>query len=251
METRSGQRTNQKQGEIPDIGVTGEAKMANPNATGIENLTAILTKLEQSVKTMDESIKSLTTDTTTNTDSIKKMNADLNKRMDELIANDTNNTQNIKAHEAKIQMLTADVQMLKKDMKERQRREKELNVIIRGLPEKKKEKMHETMSNLLTAGGASFNFSATNGAYRMGKVTDDSSNINKRTRSIKLVLATRQQKSELFGIWKQLKTNKQYEKVQIQSDMDDDDMLKLREVQQLHAMAREMKDVTTKIKGSI
>ena len=61
-------------------------------------------------------------------------------------------------------MLIADVQILKKDMKERQCREKDLNVIIRGIPEKKKEKMHETMSNLLTAAGSSFNFSATYGA---------------------------------------------------------------------------------------
>ena len=60
--------------------------------------------------------------------------------MEDLIANDTNNTQNIRMHEVKIEMLTADIQMLKKDMKERQRRERELNVIIRGLPEKKFKK---------------------------------------------------------------------------------------------------------------
>ena len=93
------------------------------------------------------------------------------------------------------------------------------------------------MAYLLTAAGASFNFSATNGAYIMGNISADTK-VNKGTRSIKLVLATRQQKSELFGIWRQLKQNKKYEKTQIQSDMDDDHMLKMREEQQLHAMAR-------------
>ena len=102
-------------------------------------MTAILTKLEASIKMMDETIKTLATDTSTNTDSIRKMNTDLTKRIDDLIANDTNNTQNIKVHEAKIQTLTADIQMLKKDMKERQRRERELNVIISGIPESKKK----------------------------------------------------------------------------------------------------------------
>ena len=138
--------------------------------------------------------------------------------------------------------------MLKKDMKERQRQERELNVIIRGIPENNKEKMHQTMSDLLLAARASFNFSATNSAYRMGKASADLK-VNKRTRSVKLVLATRQQKSELFGIWKQLRQNQKYEKVNIQLDMDDDHMLKLREVQQLHAMAKGVKDVTSSIKG--
>ena len=138
--------------------------------------------------------------------------------------------------------------MLKKDMKERQRQERELNVIIRGIPENNKEKMHQTMSDLLLAARASFNFSATNSAYRMGKASAELK-VNKCTRSVKLVLATRQQKSELFGIWKQLRQNQKYEKVNIQLDMDDDDMLKLREVQQLHAMAKGVKDVTSSIKG--
>ena len=108
--------------------------------------------------------------------------------------------------------------------------------------------MHGTISEILTSAGASFNFSATNSSYRMGKLPTVT-NVNKCTRSIKLVLATRQQKSELYGIWKQLRQNKKFKKLQIQSDLDDDDMLKLREAQQLHAMAREIKDVTTSIKG--
>ena len=248
METRSSQRVSKKDPIIPSTEESDLHKMATPDDTSMDKMTALLAKLESSIKTMDESIKTLTTDSAINTDSIKKMNTDLKKRMDDLIANDTNNAQHIRAHEAKIEMLTADVQMLKKEMKERQRKEKELNVIIRGIPENKKEKMHETMSDLLTAAGALFNFSATNGAYRMGKLPNGQ-NVNKRTRSVKLVLATRQQKSELFGIWKQLKQNKKYEKTQIQSDMDDDDMLKLREVQQLHAMAKGVKDVTASIKG--
>ena len=84
----------------------------------------------------------------------------------------------------------------------------------------------------------------------MGKMLANA-NINKRTRSIKLVLAKHQHKTELFCIWKQLKQNKKYERTQLQSDMDDDDdLLKLREVQQLHAMAKNLKDVTASIKGS-
>ena len=57
------------------------------------------------------------------------------------------------------------------------------------------------------------------------------------------------QRVEVRHVWKQLKLNKKYERVQIQSDMDDDEMLKLREVQQLHAMARGVKDITASIKG--
>ena len=112
--------------------------MATTGVTDMEQMSAILTKLEASVQQMDESIKTLTSDTTANTDLINKMNKDLNKKMDDLITNDTKNAQNTQVHKEKIQMLTADVQMLKKEMKERQRKEKELNIIIRRVPEIKK-----------------------------------------------------------------------------------------------------------------
>ena len=143
METRSGLRANKSVIEEPQVPVDNQAKMAlkvDTSPTSMDKLTAILAKLEATVRTMDVSFKTLTTDTTTNTESFKKLNKDLTKRMDDLIANDTNNTQNIKLHETKINMLTADIQMLKKDMKERQHKEKELKVTITGIPESAKNK---------------------------------------------------------------------------------------------------------------
>ena len=109
METQSGQRNTRNKPEEAGATLTHTNKMASGSDTSIEKLSAILPKLETSIQTMDESIKTLTTDATTNTESIKKLNIDLTKRMDDMIANDTNNTQNIRTHESKIQMLTADV----------------------------------------------------------------------------------------------------------------------------------------------
>ena len=72
-------------------------------------------------------------------------------------------------------------------------------MIVKGLPEVKDEKMHVTMADLLRDLGCTFAYSATHGAWRIGHVSSGLTK-TKSPRNIKLRLATKQQKLEMFGL---------------------------------------------------
>ena len=60
-------------------------------------------------------------------------------------------------------------------------------------------------------------------------------------RAIKLRLATRQQKSEMFGLKHDLNTVKDYEKVFFTNDLNNDELMVYREVKQIHSAASKMR----------
>ena len=101
---------------------------------------------------------------------------------------------------------------------------REKNIIIRGIPEERDEKLHETVNNLLKSGDASFGFSGTQGGFRIGKKPAPDAK-PRYPRNIKLMLSSRAQKSEMFGLRKKMATNNRYNKLQFTDDQSSSIML--------------------------
>ena len=143
--------------------------------------------------------------------------------------------------EAKVSDLEAEVNTLKQDKADRDRDARALNIIIRGIEEKQDEKLYLVMGELFTKLGTSFNYSLTQGSFRMGKRQQGvNNNKNTRYRPIKLKLLTRQQKSELFGLKIQHKENPEIQAIIFTNDMTSDEMLQNKVIQQIHSVAKDM-----------
>ena len=85
--------------------------------------------------------------------------------------------------------------------------------------------MHETMSIIFKEMGTSFPHSMTNGAFRIGQ------KLKLQPRNIVLRLLTIQQKSELFGLAKNLRDHEILGETRFMNDYTDEQMLVHREVQ--------------------
>ena len=68
-------------------------------------------------------------------------------------------------------------------------------------------------------------------------------------RPVRWKLLTKQQKSELFGIKKNLLQMEHYKKVIIANDYDDDELLTLREARLINNAANSIQGVTSRLKG--
>ena len=103
-----------------------------------------------------------------------------------------------------------------------------------------------TMSKLLDTLGCTFNYSTTN---RIGKLPEMAKGGRKYPRNIKLRLLTKQQKSEMFGLKKDLNQIQGYEKVTFWNDLDNKELMAHREVKQIHTAAVAMEGVSSRRRG--
>ena len=157
----------------------------------------------------------------------------------------------IEQSNVRITELEHEVKVLKQDKADRDRDARSLNIIIRGIDEKQDEKMHEVMTDLFKQMGASFPYSMTQGAFRMGKKQENiQPNKNTRYRPIKLKLLTRQQKSELFGLKSQHKGRPEIAAITFTNDMTSEEMLQNKVIQQIHSVAKDMRNTTSKMRGT-
>ena len=221
-----------------------------------ERAESALTTLAENVAGLQESIATLITAQRENTETVKDLTEETTKRDNELSAkldDYFNQGKDLKlelvAARSHVENLEHEVEFLKKREEDRERNKSKLNVIIKGVPEVPNEKMYESMRDFLSALGATFVFSATNGAYRIGKLSGSSGNDGQHGRNIKLMLATIQQKSEIFGLRNNLLQEKRFEHARINNELNNDELMVYRELQQLH-MAAKHKGVASKIKGS-
>ena len=161
--------------------------------------------------------------------------------------------------------LREEVNDLKKQgkVKEKERREKEkedekkeraLNLIIKGIAESDNELMYKTMKDLFAVLSVSFSYANTNGAQRIGKQENSwpalGQTAKQRVCPIRLKCATVQQKSEIHGLKSNLKGHPVYGKVQIINDLDSEELMLLRELQQIVTAARKINGVSAQVKGN-
>ena len=138
--------------------------------------------------------------------------------------------------------------------REKEKNEKKaLNLIIRGVPENDREKMHETMNDLL----AQLNtneviYTQTNGAIRMGAKPKNQAGGKQKgpqPRPIKLYCATRLQKGVLYRGLKDIRKIPKYAKVTMNNDWDNDSMIVRKEVQAIYNKAKQIDGIQLKMKG--
>ena len=135
--------------------------------------------------------------------------------------------------EERIKLLETQVINLRSKKTQREKESRQLNLIVKGLPQKDNEKVFVTMRSLIDKLGLSFSYSATHGAYRMGGANRNAV----YPRPIKWFLTTRQQKAEIFGVQYKLKDNDVFKKVRLVNDYAEDELLEHREASQLSGMA--------------
>ena len=147
---------------------------------------------------------------------------------------------------------------IRSDKENKLRELRQKNIISRGVPESDSEKMHVVMTDLLNKMGASFAYSATHGAIRLGNPTNQTqaqeatgADRSPYIRPIKLRLSTTQQKSELAGIQKNAKHHEKYKNIRLFNDYNDEELLVHKEARQIYNAALKNKEVkTTSLHGT-
>ena len=109
--------------------------------------------------------------------------------------------------------------------------------------------MHETMSIILNEMGCSFPYSMTNGAFRIGQKQKPKGKNKIPPRNIIVRLLTTQQKSEIFGLVKNLRDHEILGEARFVNDYSDEQMLVYREVQQIYTALRKKEGVSVRSRG--
>ena len=114
-------------------------------------------------------------------------------------------------------------------LREKEKKDKKAyNLIIRGVPEGDKERLYETMNDLLAPLQGQITYTQTDGAIRMGaKTINRQGGGQKRgqVRPIKLYCATRLQKGVLYRGLPEIRKIPKFANVTMNNDLDNDSML--------------------------
>ena len=189
--------------------------------------------------------------------------------------NNNANTRKMPMDKRKPQTDTSQTQATKND-------EKNLSVIVHGIPEKEDESIEKTVSDMLKEADCDFGWTVVTKAFRLGKKqkkrtalqknADDneltensqqneetkdtqaqiSEKIQTRPRSIKIQLEKESQKKELFQKKKMLQAKKDYNKVTIRPMRTEAEMMSEKTVRQMYTLALETKNEeikTIRMKG--
>ena len=197
----------------------------------MKNVIEHLSSLAGSNANIETSLKDIRKDTNRNIETSRSTEALLKTYLEE------NNQlrEDLGKANKKIDRLESQVRDLQLDKHQHMEELRALNIIIRGVPETKGEKMYLLITDIFHAIETTFPYySATNGAFRLGRVPShlqvsvaaagsevnhaNMNNAQKRLpqpRPIKLKLCTKQQKSELFGLQSKLKECKQFGKAAV------------------------------------
>ena len=101
-----------------------------------------------------------------------KADKDIHNKLDDYmyIQNNQELKQDINLVNKRVEVLEGEVAELKAIRSQEVESKRQLTLVIKGIPETKNEKLHITMDKLLDTLGTSSNYSATNGAVRIGKL---------------------------------------------------------------------------------
>ena len=234
-------------------------KPNSPDGAKPKNLTTdeLLDRLATSIQTMQTSLDTLDTKADLNTASINELKNSNEKSIngikatiDEFLKDDAEFRKEVTDIKSNVKDIQDDVNLLKAEKEKRDQEKRSLNIIIRGVPETKGyEKMHETMSLIFSDMGCSFPYSMTNGAFRIGQKQKAKGKNKIPPRNIILRLLTIQQKSELFGLAKNLRDHDVLGEARFMNDYTDEQMLVHREVQQIYTALKNKEGVSVRSKG--
>ena len=216
----------------------------------------LLASLATSLDTMQTSIDSLLVKADANKASIDELKVsttkssdELNTKVDDLLQRDKEMRKDVTKVKNDVKKLDGEIRILIDEKEKRDQEKRNLNIIIRGTPEKKAdEKMHETMNWLITELGCTFPYSLTNGSYRISQKQKPKEKRKTPPRNIVLRLISTQQKSEIFGLAKNLRDHDILSNVRFANDYTDEQMLTYREVQRIYSVASKMEGVSSNVR---
>ena len=107
-------------------------------------------------------------------------------------------------------------------------KQKACNIIIKGVPEKPRMKMYETMGDLFATIGGNANYLMTDGAVKARDATD-------KPRPIQVFCKSLLPKGEIFRSLEKIKANPNFANVRLSSGLNGDEMMQYKEV--LHTAA--------------
>ena len=119
----------------------------------------MLVNLAASLTTMQKSIDDLLTKSDNNAASIKELTdiTDLNTKIDDFLTKETGLINDVALVRNEIHEVKGEVKILIDEKEKREQEKRNLNIIIRGVPETKEdEKMHETCGSRRKNGSAEF-----------------------------------------------------------------------------------------------
>ena len=218
-------------------------ELLNGLATSMDKLQKSITELHAKTDKNSSSIEEIKSET-------KKNHDDMQKKFDDFQKNDLLLRVEVKKTQTEVQQIKGEVKILMDEKEKLAQEKRSLNIIIQGVPETKgDEKMYETMTWLLTEMECTFPYSLTNGSYRIGQKPKPKGKNKIYPRNIVLKLLTTQQKSEIFGLAKNLKDHDILNGVRFANDYTDDQMLIHKEVQQVYFALRKKESVSVRTRG--
>lgn len=180
-----------------------------------------------------------------NTVTAKKTYADCISLKESIIQ--VNNTEDkIKSQILKLEEMSRELRVeIKSEKSARNEKEeaeskktRERTIIIKGLMESKKENMYDEISDMLYTGNGEITIDHVENAYRIGKKSENGQN-NYRPRNIKMILKNKQHKRCVFDIMRALKETRYYKFVRFEPDLNSEEMLQNKTIQQIASLARE------------
>ena len=206
-------------------------KLLSSLTTHIQAIQTTLTRLTSKLDENTSMVNDLR-------DSTLTFKTEINEKLDSYMNNNRILTEELSDVTSRVSSLEIELSNLKGDKSHHNTESRELNIIIRGIPEEKDEKMYEVMMGFFATTGCSYPYALTNGAHRLGRRPEGVRNSTKYSRPIKLKLLTRQQKSELFGLRLNYTKHKRYEHVKMSNDLDEKEMFRYREARQILSAAK-------------
>ena len=264
-------------GDLDSTATDTTTKVNKPPPIDLSEGAKMSETAEPEIKTTDEMIKDLWLDMKAVKQEVKGVNASLNSVKDDIQSNYEDLIEKIENHrkagedlEARVDLahdriatlencfmdLYHENQMLKN-------KQKACNIIIRGVPEQDKEKMHETMGELFGAIGGNANYLLTDGAARVGKYTKHQSKQlpvgaaggttagrQNEPRPIRVFCKSLLLKGEIFRGVDKIKAVPKFANIRLANDLNDDELMAYKEIQLIHTAAQKIPNVASKMKGN-
>ena len=210
----------------------------------------LLNSLSNSVQAIHSTLNCLTGKVDENISAVSVLKQEINDKIDSYINSGKELRGEIDDLKAHVSLLQAEVSDLKTERTRAKEDKRLLNVIIRGIPEDRNEKMYVIMAEFLCAAGCSFQYAFTNGASIIGRLPKSSGEVSRYARPIKLCLITKQQKSELFGLKENYLKVPKFINVRLANNMNEEELLAYREMKLVYTAAKGLTGVSAKLRGA-
>ena len=228
------------------------AEQVNDNLSPLERLEVMMATMCTNIKEINGKVTSMQADLT-----VMKENQDSNyNKLNDKLADCQRENEDLKLQLSRavdrIDTLEQCYGNTYNNMERVKKEKRANNIIIRGVPEKDNERMHETMNELLGPLKGEVTYVQTDGAARLGP-RDKGQSRGRRQRDqprpIRVFCTTRLQKGVIYRAIQDIRKIPKFANVTLGNDLDNDRMLIRKEVFTIFIAAKQMPNVQVKMRG--